>query len=66
LIVDLQKFKDKKFPYLTEEEVWESLIDLTVNEMLIVTKFNGTIRVAKVRADIYQINPEDFVEEKIK
>jgi hypothetical protein len=60
LIVDLQKFRDKKFPYLSEEEIWEQLIDLTINEMLIITKYNGKLRVAKVRAEIYQINPEDF------
>jgi hypothetical protein len=62
LIVDLTKYRDNKFPYITEMEVWESLINLSAEEMIIITKSNGQLRVAKVRISRFEIDPESLVE----
>lgn len=43
-------------------EVWESLINLSAEEMIIITKSNGQLRVAKVRISRFEIDPESLVE----
>jgi len=62
LLVDLNKYRDSKFPYTTEIEVWESLVNLSSEEMLIITKSNGNLRVAKVRVSRFEIDPQSLIE----
>lgn len=62
LIVDLQKFREEKNPYITEEDVWNSLINLSDSEMMIITKSDGKLRVAKVRVSRFEIDPQSLVE----
>ena len=62
MIVDLSKYRDSKFPYTTELEVWESLLNLSSEEMMIITKSNGQLRVAKVRISRFEIDPEKLIE----
>lgn len=64
MIVDLSKYREDKFPYTTENEVWESLINLSAEEMLIITKSGGNLRVAKVRVSRFQIDPQSLIESK--
>ena len=62
MIVDLSKYRDNKFPYTTELEVWESLLNLSSEEMMIITKSDGQLRVAKVRISRFEIDPEKLTE----
>lgn len=62
MLVDLNKYRDSKFPYTTEIEVWESLVNLSSEEMLIITKSNGNLRVAKVRVSRFEIDPQSLIE----
>ena len=62
MIVDLSKYRDSKFPYITEIEVWESLLNLPEEEMMIITKSKGQLRVAKVRISRFEIDPDKLVE----
>lgn len=64
MIVDLAKYKEEKFPYTTEREVWESLVNLSEEEMMIITKSDGDLRVAKVRISRFQIDPHTLIETK--
>ena len=61
MIVDLKQYKNKKYPeYTTEEEVWRDLVALPENQMMIVTKSDGKLRVAKVNAARFAIDPESL------
>jgi hypothetical protein len=62
LIVDLSKYRDNKFPYITELEVWESLVNLSAEEMMIITRSDGNLRVAKVRISRFAIDPQTIIE----
>ena len=64
MIIDLSKYRDSKFPYTTELEVWESLLNLSAEEMMIITKSDGNLRVAKVRISRFQIDPHTLIETK--
>jgi hypothetical protein len=63
MIVDLTKYREEKNPYTSEEDVWESLINLSSEEMMIITKSDGQIRVSKVRISRFEINPEELIKE---
>jgi len=63
LLVDLSKYREEKFPYTTELEVWESLINLSVEEMMIITKSDGKLRVAVVRVSRFEIDPEELIKD---
>jgi hypothetical protein len=62
LIVDLSKYREDKFPYTTELEVWESLINLSQEEMMIITKSNGELCVAKVRVSRFEVDPQTLAD----
>lgn len=61
MIIDLSKYRDSKFPFITEIEAWESLLNLSEEEMMIITKSKGQLRVAKVRVSRFEIDPEMLV-----
>lgn len=63
MLVDLSKYREEKFPYTTELEVWESLINLSVEEMMIITKSDGKLRVAVVRVSRFEIDPEELIKD---
>ena len=63
MLVDLSKYREEKFPYTTELEVWESLINLSVEEMMIITKSEGELRVAVVRVSRFEIDPEELIKD---
>lgn len=56
MIVDLNKYKEEKNPYISEEAVWDSLVNLSDHEMMIITKSDGKLRIAKVRATRFEID----------
>lgn len=63
MIIDLAKYKEEKNPYISEEEAWNSLIRLSSSEMMIITKSDGKLRIAKVRASRFEIDIENLIAE---
>jgi hypothetical protein len=57
-LIDLDKYKKDKNPYITEEEVWDALVNLENNEMLIITNDKGELRFTKVRASRFLVDVE--------
>jgi hypothetical protein len=60
VIVDLDKYRKSLEPPLTDDDVWALIDTLAEKEMILITKQNGTLRVAKVKASWFAINPEEF------
>lgn len=63
MLIDLTKYREEKNPYTSEEEVWDSLINLDPENMMIITRTDGKLRVAKVRMSRFEINPEQLDKE---
>jgi hypothetical protein len=61
MLIDLNCYRDKKYPYITEEEVWNSLINLDPSKMMIITKVDGELRVVVVNNSRFEVNPEELV-----
>lgn len=60
MLIDLNKIRNKKHPYIFEEEVWDDLINLSEGQTLIIMKVNGELRINKVKSYRFVIEPEEL------
>jgi hypothetical protein len=58
IIIDIDEYRNNRNPYITEEEVWDTIVNLENNEMLIITNDKGELRFTKVRASRFLVDVE--------
>lgn len=58
MIIDLNKYRKEE--YTSEEEVWEMIMHLPPNEILIISNDGKELRVAKMKVKKYQIDIKDL------
>lgn len=59
-VVDLKAYKNKEYAALDEYEVLSIILNCGPDDMLIVTNHDNQLRITKVRASRFIIDPTEF------